>query len=175
MKMPGTHCKNINHAQPNVETSVAGSVVLPDPWLQWSHAQPNVETAVPDSSTGRYSCCFNGATLSRTWKRCRGWVGLLRPSGFNGATLSRTWKRSVSPRVTVGANRLQWSHAQPNVETRQVLIALNRVKHASTEPRSAERGNRHSSTRQGRVGRASMEPRSAERGNAAWLRAKEKK
>ncbi len=61
--------------------------------------------------------CFNGATLSRTWKRIFVTVARHQPQGFNGATLSRTWKLPSRP----GRDRA--------------------VSVASMEPRSAERGN----------------------------------
>ena len=38
-------------------------------------------------------------------------------AGFNGATLSRTWKPAAEEGYLTDANVLQWSHAQPNVET----------------------------------------------------------
>ncbi len=86
--------------------------------------------------------CFNGATLSRTWKRAARPRSPQAGNGFNGATLSRTWKQvlagasaqvvhqaSMEPRsaergnvrgvhsLMTGYVVLQWSHAQPNVET----------------------------------------------------------
>jgi len=110
--------------------------------LQWSHAFSDVETR----SAGRrlvISPRFNGATPSQTWKHC-----LLRhlcmscqsfngatPSQtwklpqserpirlewrFNGATPSQTWKRNAERLVLRDlAERLQWSHAFSDVETR---------------------------------------------------------
>ncbi len=85
---------------------------------------------------------FNGATLSRTWKRPRPASGCRCRRRFNGATLSRTWKQRAGcddcgPRRTT----LQWSHAQPNVETCQLSPNGADARAASMEPRSAERGN----------------------------------
>ncbi len=134
---------------------------------------------------------FNGATLSRTWKRPRRADRRRRQARFNGATLSRTWKRNTDRDQPIAHCALQWSHAQPNVETR---AAERRDDHfsddASMEPRSAERGNDAASASRLRAKmlqwshaqpnvetildvhrfnpfkRASMEPRSAERGNS---------
>ncbi len=113
-------------------------------------------------------------------------------NSFNGATLSRTWKpENLSPYWTK-EKLLQWSHAQPNVETISNSHADEAGRPASMEPRSAERGNRRvdmdargqerrfngatlSRTWKRQMNRnsaatlapASMEPRSAERGNSA--------
>ncbi len=81
-----------SHAQPNVETCSSGAWPRKLGWLQWSHAQPNVETPIESvvvfqklmasmeprsaergnradlSETSLIRECFNGATLSRTWK-----------------------------------------------------------------------------------------------------------
>ncbi len=135
---------------------------------------------------------FNGATLSRTWKR-----GILplqlqelspasmeprsaergnrppdfarkrRRRSFNGATLSRTWKPAAQPSTAIAVAPLQWSHAQPNVETTQRCTACGNPLGASMEPRSAERGNKKTNTNRKERKTASMEPRSAERGNRA--------
>ena len=84
--------------------------------LQWGHAQSNVETTrATRLRTARR--CFNGATLSRTWKRRGVRAGHPRTSGFNGATLSRTWKLAGAYAATTATLALQWSHAQSNVET----------------------------------------------------------
>ncbi len=83
-----------SHAQPNVETSGYRQIIRPERVLQWSHAQPNVET------TGIFS------RVPKVFV------------GFNGATLSRTWKRDAIRAIVARDIRLQWSHAQPNVETR---------------------------------------------------------
>ncbi len=48
---------------------------------------------------------------------------------------------ALSYRESVTASRLQWSHAQPNVETGTVTKVAIVVISASMEPRSAERGN----------------------------------
>ena len=98
--------------------------------LQWSHAQPSVETA-PSHRGNLGAPGFNGATLSRAWKprrrsrraRSAGWC-------FNGATLSRTWKLVArTPSGSIHAYTwLQWSHAQPNVETTTVVY---RASHAA--------------------------------------------
>src|SRR5262245_34629916 len=61
--------------------------------------------------------------------------------------------------------KLQWSHAQPNVETRRKHDALRIRILASMEPRSAERGNIGKFGSIGGELDASMEPRSVERGN----------
>ncbi len=86
--------------------------------LQWSHAQSNVETTL---------------------------VERLRPqrmSSFNGATLSRTWKRESLTQSRISATMLQWSHAQSNVETmRRDRQRRSTRTRASMEPRSVERGN----------------------------------
>ncbi len=60
---------------------------------------------------------------------------------FNGATLSRTWKPDACNQALKVAQELQWSHAQPNVETIFVAAPHERLTQASMEPRSAERGN----------------------------------
>ncbi len=135
---------------------------------------------------------FNGATLSRTWKQGAENCGLGSFACFNGATLSRTWKRVVWWLAQSAIDTLQWSHAQPNVETEteRSLEVVPDAEDASMEPRSAERGNSGESWRA--IARstgfngatlsrtwkrsrsavassvpaaASMEPRSAERGN----------
>ncbi len=61
---------------------------------------------------------------------------------------------------------LQWSHAQPNVETEGFRCLIDETSSASMEPRSAERGNQIKIARLITREAASMEPRSAERGNA---------
>src|SRR5215510_7452102 len=102
--------------------------------LQWSHVLPNVETKYGcDGCTGR-SCCFNGATSFRTWKRLtiERYDGLLRElqwshvlpnvetssarptsrprrTRFNGATSFRTWKHGDPGRTVGTLVRLQWS------------------------------------------------------------------
>ncbi len=91
--------------------------------LQWSHAQPNVETLAGGTIARTTSLCFNGATLSRTWKLIIEHQGNQWTPSFNGATLSRTWKRKSSVEHTC----------------RRVI--------ASMEPRSAERGNTLRSSR----------------------------
>ncbi len=60
---------------------------------------------------------FNGATLSRTWKRGFLCTPIRPTSRFNGATLSRTWKLARHQDQHGNEIVLQWSHAQPNVET----------------------------------------------------------
>ncbi len=60
---------------------------------------------------------------------------------FNGATLSRTWKRQDAAAADGVPVELQWSHAQPNVETRHLPLWGGVPPWASMEPRSAERGN----------------------------------
>ncbi len=110
--------------------------------------------------------------------------------GFNGATLSRTWKHRITGQYYRTKRSLQWSHAQPNVETSRRKARRPSNPHASMEPRSAERGNEAAEklgvhrtrmlqwshaqpnvetlqARPAEVSRlgASMEPRSAERGN----------
>src|SRR5215213_10891942 len=59
---------------------------------------------------------FNGATSSRTWKRCA--HGRAHPcaGSFNGATSSRTWKPEGSATSETEAATLQWSHVLTNVE-----------------------------------------------------------
>ncbi len=47
-----------------------------------------------------------------------------RPIRFNGATLSRTWKRGSGEDYLRGMEKLQWSHAQPNVETPTVTAPV---------------------------------------------------
>ncbi len=88
-----------------------------------------------------------------------------RQYSFNGATLSRTWKLPARSITTVIFNELQWSHAQPNVETYLDNTLLAERETASMEPRSAERGNAVLRIGEGAEKSASMEPRSAERGN----------
>ena len=67
--------------------------------------------------------------------------GIEKRRGFNGATLSRTWKPCGLALIATAQPMLQWSHAQPNVETsNEGDIAVMRAD-ASMEPRSAERGN----------------------------------
>ena len=73
----------------------------------------------------------------------------------------------LPPHLAVDLNQLQWSHAQPNVETSTPPPAGAVSGQASMEPRSAERGNGRDRSRLGADGYASMEPRSAERGNEA--------
>ncbi len=83
---------------------------------------------------------FNGATLSRTWKP------VLRYSPVSGNALQ--WSHA-QPNVETSSGiadssvqpGLQWSHAQPNVETRGMTYLNSAKKRASMEPRSAERGN----------------------------------
>ncbi len=115
-----------------------------------------------------------------------------RRRSFNGATLSRTWKRSLKLTGNANGEMLQWSHAQPNVETmpspsrairswrfngatlsrtwklppapRDAVFHFN----ASMEPRSAERGNLEKAVLPVVMAMASMEPRSAERGNKVY-------
>ncbi len=64
-----------------------------------------------------------------------------------------------------GVSGLQWSHAQPNVETSARPLPLTCNTSASMEPRSAERGNKVNYVIRVKAKTASMEPRSAERGN----------
>ncbi len=106
-----------SHAQPNVETRMHWTWGRAQRRLQWSHAQPNVETWHRSQTPICGSRCFNGATLSRTWKQEEQSATNPLPHCFNGATLSRTWKPAV-----VGNGQ------------RSRLMA-------SMEPRSAERGN----------------------------------
>ena len=84
--------------------------------------------------------CFNGATLSRAWKpsgpcgrHSVGAAASMEPRSAERGN-GELWKLPRASSVT-----LQWSHAQPSVETRTGLKA--RVTRASMEPRSAERGN----------------------------------
>ncbi len=84
---------------------------------------------------------FNGATLSRTWKRERKVSILDNGRCFNGATLSRTWKPATKLQSLAESFLLQWSHAQPNVETHHLQLGGRARQGASMEPRSAERGN----------------------------------
>ncbi len=114
--------------------------------------------------------------------------------GFNGATLSRTWKQRRYVSTGSSQPRLQWSHAQPNVETRsneedgQIGCPLLQWSHAQPNvetrwpraPRPSMRSLQWShaqpnvETRDHRrvetsIRCASMEPRSAERGNFILL------
>src|SRR5882672_4936044 len=88
--------------------------------------------------------------------------------GFNGATLSRTWKLERDLEGETGLRVLQWSHAQSNVETRQIGNNLGQRiglqwSHAQSNVETWKgRRDRPAS----RIS-ASMEPRSVERGNSA--------
>ncbi len=72
-----------------------------------------------------------------------------------------------APYTVFEFSQLQWSHAQPSVETAMPPIGLERLRKASMEPRSAERGNGQVIEERRCESDASMEPRSAERGNIA--------
>ena len=131
-----------SHAQPNVETRPRRSSFQS---RGDASMEPRSAERGNAGSPGRAqspSGGFNGATLSRTWKQLRellksatGSTASMEPrsaergnrrisiqrksfSGcFNGATLSRTWKPLTQIRFTNSRYKLQWSHAQPNVET----------------------------------------------------------
>ncbi len=140
-----------SHAQPNVETQKPGSLLR----LQ-SRASMEPRSAERGNKaltrTRRLRLpSFNGATLSRTWKPSRRRRFRNACSSFNGATLSRTWKprpahqssseprASMEPRSAERGNNgqfwntlpiipaLQWSHAQPNVET--LLLVSDQVQY----------------------------------------------
>ncbi len=114
-----------------------------------------------------FAICFNGATLSRTWKHLR---------QRSRAPVERA---SMEPRSAERGNRrrdrvlafdeeLQWSHAQPNVETARLRRSPSRRRvymqlqwsHAQPNVETVENVHRFDSFQS-----ASMEPRSAERGN----------
>ncbi len=164
-------------------------------WLQWSHAQPNVETNLLEihgfirpvasmeprsaergnrrstSISAPWNACFNGATLSRTWKHRQ--ITIQQYHEFVASMEPRSAERGngLSRRRNGRRRWLQWSHAQPNVETRKPSPWRHAAGRASMEPRSAERGNARSLNRSHcRMAQASMEPRSAERGNAPLTR-----
>ncbi len=90
--------------------------------------------------------------------------------GFNGATLSRTWKHERRLADIREINRLQWGHAQPNVETARRDARPDAAIRASMGPRSAERGNGWLTENEDGGTIASMGPRSAERGNGWTLK-----
>ncbi len=132
--------------------------------LQWSHAQPNVETqGCRRSASSAYRASMEPRSAERGNRDTNDSKALLRAC-FNGATLSRTWKHiiehallrvtmaSMEPRSAERGNHSNCGHKDsPFI--------------ASMEPRSAERGNNNDYRKGTERNRASMEPRSAERGN----------
>ncbi len=116
---------------------------------------------------------FNGATLSRTWKLSRSAGGRSGSDCFNGATLSRTWKRDYMETFLVRRhgcfNGATLSRTWKPTRLRQRRSL--RPGAASMEPRSAERGNEKNEKFVKERLEASMEPRSAERGNALFVAA----
>ncbi len=114
-------------------------------------------------------------------------------TGFNGATLSRTWKPDLQGDAWFLSTPLQWSHAQPNVETPRWIprspattrrfngATLSRTWKPKARLRAAITAARlqwsHAQPNVETIAkaakaykpkRASMEPRSAERGNS-WV------
>ena len=109
--------------------------------------------------------CFNGATLSRTWKQ----VGVVCAHDPNEASMEPrsaergNVKREIENRYM--RELLQWSHAQPNVETPPKRAPIRwrfRLQWSHAQP-NVETDLRHTGAT--RIVSASMEPRSAERGN----------
>ena len=85
--------------------------------------------------------CFNGTTLSQTWKYRFRALKLKDFAGFNGTTLSQTWK-SLEVEVTyekgLGFNGTTLSQTWKS----GAMFTLNGRSLASMEPRFLKRGNR---------------------------------
>ncbi len=99
----------------------------------------SAERGNPCGASGAENCGlgFNGATLSRTWKHAADYLTAFLDELASMEPRSAERGNLLAPATPHGRAQLQWSHAQPNVETWSFAAQHAITPAASMEPRSA--------------------------------------